>query len=159
MNACSPALLYAVLFAFVWLRFNRTVRVVGKCKSHILHSEPLFILKYSCMSAILLVRVFELILLINSPLPIIILAFAFQNTHFLQSSKVTFDGALTHRQRLRHLFAGDCRRLFDKIEHFLLTLSEFRLRHVSVMVSDIRGVGRGQDDGLELGQSGFELGF
>ena len=29
------------------------------------------------------------------------------------------------------------RRLFDKIEHFLLTLSEFRLRHVSVMVSDI----------------------
>ena len=29
------------------------------------------------------------------------------------------------------------RRLFDKIKHFLLTLSEFRLRHVSVMVSDI----------------------
>ena len=63
MNACSPALLYAVLFAFIRLRFNWTVKVVGKCKSHILHSEPLFILKYSCMSAILLVRVFELILL------------------------------------------------------------------------------------------------
>ena len=63
MNACSPALLYAVLFAFVRLRFNWTVRVVGKCKSHIHHSEPLFILKYSSMSAKLLVRVFEPILL------------------------------------------------------------------------------------------------
>ena len=38
-----------------------------------------------------------------------------------------------------------CRRLFDKIEHFLLTLSEFRLRHVSVMISDILGVGRGKN--------------
>ena len=88
----------------------------------------------------------------------VILAFAFQNTHILQSSKVSFDGALTHRQRLRHLFAGDCRRLFDEIEDFLLTLSEFRFRHVSVMVSDIRGVGRCKDDGLELGWSRFELG-
>ena len=83
----------------------------------------------------------------------------FQSTKLLQSRKVAFDGALAHRQSLRHLFAGDCRRFFDEIKDFLLTLSEFRLRHVSVMVSDIRGVGRGQDDVLELGQSGFELGF
>ena len=53
-------------------------------------------------------------------------------------------------QSLRHLFAGDCRRLFDEIQYFLLTLSEFRLRHVSVMVSDIRGVRRGKNDGLEF---------
>ena len=68
------------------------------------------------------------------------------NTNFLHCREVAFYGALTHRQSLRHLFAGDCRRFFDKIEDFLLTLSEFRLRHVSVMVSDIRGVGRGKDD-------------
>ena len=93
------------------------------------------------MSVILLVRIFELILLINSPLPVIVFTFAFQNTHFLQSSKVTFDGALTHRQSLRHLFAGDCRKLFDEIYDFLLTLSEFRLRHIS----DIRCVGGDED--------------
>ena len=56
---------------------------------------------------------------------------------------------------LRHLLAGDCRRLFDEIEDFLLTLNEFRLRHVS----DIRGVGRGKNDGQELGRIRFELGF
>ena len=70
-----------------------------------------------------------------------------QNTFLLYSRKVTFDGALAHRQSLRHLFAGDCRRLFDEIEYFLLTLSEFRLRHVSVMVSDILCVGSGIDNG------------
>ena len=93
---------------------------------------------------------------INYPHTIIVLAFAFQNTHFLQGSKVTFDGALAHRQHLRHLFADDCRRLFDEIEDFLLTLSVFRLRHISVSVSDIRSVGRGKNDGLELGRSIFE---
>ena len=108
------------------------------------------------MSVILLVRVFELILLTNSPLSIIILAFMLQNTKLLHCREVTFDGALAHRQSLRHLLAGDCRRLFDKIEDFLLTLSEFRLRHVSVMISDIRGVGRGKDDSLELCWSRFE---
>ena len=60
-----------------------------------------------------------------------------QNSALLQSREIAFYGALTHRQSLRHLFAGDCRRLFDKFEYFLLTLSEFRLRHISVMVSDI----------------------
>lgn len=70
-----------------------------------------------------------------------------------------FDGALTHRQNLRHLFAGDCRRFFDEIEDFLLTLSEFCLRHVSVMVSDILCVGRCKNDGLELCRSRFELGL
>lgn len=80
-------------------------------------------------------------------------------TPFFQCRKVAFDGALAHRQSLLHLFAGDCRRLFDEIKYFLLTLSEFRLRHISVIVSDIRGVGRGKDDGLELGRSGFEFGF
>ena len=43
------------------------------------------------------------------------------------------------------LFAGDCRRLFNEIEDFLLTLREFTLRHVSVMVSDILCVGSGID--------------
>ena len=74
------------------------------------------------------------------------------NTILLQSRKVTFDGALTHRQNLRHLFAGNCRRIFDEIQHFLLMLSEFLLRYVSVIVSDIRGVRRGKNDGLELGR-------
>ena len=73
------------------------------------------------------------------PYPIIILSFMLPNTILLQSRKATFDGALTHRQSLRHLFAGDCRRIFDEIQYFLLMLSEFRLRHVSVIVSDIRG--------------------
>ena len=74
------------------------------------------------------------------------------NTILLQSRKVTFDGALTHRQNLRHLFAGDCRTIFDEIQYFLLMLSEFRFRHISVIVSDIRGVRRGKNDGLELGR-------
>lgn len=82
------------------------------------------------------------------PYPIIILSFMLSNTILLQSRKVTFDGALTHRQSLRHLFAGDCRRIFDEIQYFLLMLSEFRFRHVS----DIRGVRRGKNDGLELGR-------
>lgn len=86
------------------------------------------------------------------PYPIIILSFMLPNTILLQSRKATFDGALTHRQSLRHLFAGDCRRIFDEIQYFLLMLSEFRLRHVSVIVSDIRGVRRGKNDGLELGR-------
>ena len=47
-------------------------------------------------------------------------------------------------------FTGDYRRSFDEIEDFLLTFSEFRLRHVSFMVSDIRSVGGGEDDGLKL---------
>ena len=74
-----------------------------------------------------------------------------QNTKLLQSRKVTFDSALTHRQYLRHLSASYCRRLFDKIQYFPLTLSEFYLRHISVMVSDIGGVGGGKDDSLKLG--------
>ena len=37
------------------------------------------------------------------------------------------------------------------IDDFLLTLNEFRLQHISDMVSDIQGVGGGEDDGLELG--------
>jgi len=76
----------------------------------------------------------------------IILAFAFQNTNFFQCRKVAFDGALAHRQSIRHLSAGDCRRFFDEIEDFLLTLNEFRLRHVSVMISDIGSVGGSEDD-------------
>ena len=93
------------------------------------------------------------------PFSVIVFAFMFQNTFLLHSRKVTFDGALAHRQSLRHLFAGDCRRLSNEIEYFPLTLSEFHLRHVSDMVSDIRSVGRGEDDGLELGRSRFELGL
>ena len=88
-----------------------------------------------------------------NPLTIIILAFMFQSTKLLQSRKVALDGALAHRQSLRHLFAGDCWRLFDEIKDFLLTLSEFRLRHISVRVSDILCVGGGKDYGLELSVS------
>ena len=77
----------------------------------------------------------------NMPYPIIVLAFVLYDSYFLHCREVTLYGALAHRQSLRHLFAGGCRRLFDEIEYFLLTLSEFRLRHVSVMVSDIRSVG------------------
>ena len=50
-------------------------------------------------------------------------------------------------QSLRHLLASDSRRFFDEIEFFLLTLSEFRLRHVSDMISDVGSVG-GSEDGL-----------
>lgn len=42
-----------------------------------------------------------------------------------------------------------CRRPFDKIENFMLTFSEFCLRHVS----DIRSVGGGEDDGLKTNLS------
>ena len=76
----------------------------------------------------------------HHPHPIIILSFVPQSAHFLQDGKITLNGALTHRQSLRHLFAGNCQRFFDESEYFLLTLSEFRLRHVSVMVSDIQAV-------------------
>ena len=118
--------------------------------------------KHFCVALhrkILLVRIFELILLINSPLPVIVFAFMLQNTFLLQSRKVTFDGALAHRQDLRHLFACYCRGILDEIEYFLLTLSEFRLRHVSVMVSDILCVGSCIDDGLKLGWGGFKYRF
>ena len=64
-----------------------------------------------------------------SPVLLIVLAFTLQNTNFLHCREVAFNGALTHRQSLRHLFAGDCRRFFDEIEDFLLTLSKFRFRH------------------------------
>ena len=47
--------------------------------------------------------------------PIIILAFTLQNTYLLHCREVTFDGTLAHRQSLRHLSAGDCRRLFNEI--------------------------------------------
>ena len=80
----------------------------------------------------------------------------FQSTKLLQSRKVALDGALAHRQSLRHLFASDCWRLFDEIKYSLLTLSEFRLRHISVRVSDILCVGGGKDYGLELSGSRFE---
>ena len=119
---------------------------------HLIDKHTTCFLVYSSicqLREILLVRIFELILLINSPLPVIVFAFMLQNTFLLQSRKVTFDGALAHRQSLRHLSASDCRRLFDEIKDFLLTLSRFRLRHVSVMVSDTRDVGRGKDDGLK----------
>ena len=92
----------------------------------------------------------------HNPHPIIILAFTLQNTKLLHCREVTFDGTLAHRQRLRHFFAGDCRRLFDEVEDFLLTLSEFRFRHVSVRVSDILCVGGGKYYGLELSGSRFE---
>ena len=85
----------------------------------------------------------------NYPHTTIIITFTLQNSNLLQRRKVTFDGALAHRQSLRHLSASDCRRLFDEIKDFLLTLNRFRLRHVSVMVSDTRDVGRGKDDGLK----------
>ena len=81
--------------------------------------------------------IFIILLFYKKPHAIIILAFMLYNAFFLQYRKVTFNGALAHRQYLRHLFAGDCRRHFDEIEDFLLALSEFRLRNVSVMVSDI----------------------
>ena len=68
-----------------------------------------------------------LIASMNYPHSIIILAFMLKNALLLQSRKVTFDSALTHRQSLRHLFAGDCRRFIYEIKDFLLTLSEFRL--------------------------------
>ena len=42
----------------------------------------------------------------NMPYPVIILAFMLQNSFLLQCGKVTFDGALTHRQSLRHFLAG-----------------------------------------------------
>ena len=41
-----------------------------------------------------------------------------------------------------------------RLNIFLLTLSEFRLRHVSVMVSDILCVGSCIDDGLKLNPQG-----
>ena len=66
----------------------------------------------------------------HNPHAIIIFAFSLQNIKFLQNRQIALDGALAHRQSLRHLFAGDCRRLFDEIKYFLLTLSEFRLRHL-----------------------------
>ena len=88
------------------------------------------------------------IILHDYPLAIIIFAFTLQNTKLLQSREVTLDGALAHRQSHRHLFACYCRRFFDEIEYFLLTFSEFRLRHISVKVSDILCVGSGIENGL-----------
>lgn len=78
---------------------------------------------------------------------------------FLQQRKVTFDSALAHRQYFRQLFTCYCRRLFYEIELFLLTLIEFRLRHVSVMVSDILCVDSGKNDGLELVGVDLKTGF
>ena len=49
----------------------------------------------------------------------------------LQGGKISFNGTLAHRQYLRHLATAYCRRLFDETEGFLLTFSEFRLRHIS----------------------------
>ena len=40
---------------------------------------------------------------------------------------------------------------------FLLSISDFGLRHVSVIVSDILNVGGSKDDALELRDSRFEL--
>ena len=48
---------------------------------------------------------------------------------------------------------------FYEIPYFLMTLREFRLRHVSVMVSDILCVGNSIDNGLKLGWGGFEYRF
>ena len=99
-------------------------------------------------------------LIINyNPKPIIVLSFMFQDAVLLHCRKLTFDGALAHRQSLRHLLACDCRILLDEIENFLLTFSELHLRHVSVMVSDILSVSSCVNDGLKLGWSRFEYRF
>lgn len=95
----------------------------------------------------------------HNPHAIIIFAFSLQNIKFLQNRQIALDGALAHRQDLRHFFPCYCRRLVNKTKYFPLTTSKSHLRHISVIFSDIRGVGRGKDDGLELGRSGFELGF
>lgn len=78
---------------------------------------------------------------------------------FLQSGQITFDGTLAYRQCLRHLFACHCRRGFNKVQYLLLTSSEFSLRHISVMLSDIGHVGGGKDDGLKLSRCGPKNGL
>ena len=93
------------------------------------------------------------------PHTIIILAFMLQNALLLQRRKVSLNSTLAHRQHLRHLASAYCRRLLDDIQYFLLTVSEFHLRQVSVKVSDIYGVGRCEYNGLELCGSGFENWF
>ena len=81
-----------------------------------------------------------------NPNSIIILTFSRQNAFHFQCRKVTLYSALAHRQSLRHLLTGTCRSLFNEIECFLLTFSEFLLRHISVIVSDIGYVGGGKND-------------
>lgn len=83
----------------------------------------------------------------------------FQNINLLQDGEISFNGTLAHRQYLRHLATAYCRRFFDENEDFLLTFSEFRFRHISVMVSDMQCVDRGKDDGLKLSWSRFEYRF
>ena len=63
--------------------------------------------------------------------------FLFVSKHFIQSREVAFDSALAHRQSLRHLSSSYCRRLFYKTAYFLLTLIEFRLRHITVKRSSL----------------------
>ena len=75
--------------------------------------------------------------------------------YILSAKKRTRASYLTRVNGVSHLSLWH----FDEIEDFLLTLSEFCLRHVSVMVSDILCVGSGIDNGLKLGWSGFENGF
>lgn len=89
---------------------------------------------------------------IHHPHSIVVFALTLQNAHLLQSRKIALNGTLAHRQNFRHLFTCHCRRLFNKIDDFPLAFSGFRLRHVSVMVSDIGNVGGGKNDGLELGR-------
>ena len=47
---------------------------------------------------------------------------------------------LTHRLCLRHLAYSYCRRYFYEITYFLLTFSKSHIRHISVIVSDMRHV-------------------
>ncbi len=99
------------------------------------------------------------IILHDCPHSIIILAFVLQYAFFLQSGQITFDGTLAYRQCLRHLFACHCRRGLNKVQYLLLTSSEFSLRHISVMLSDIGHVGGGKDDGLKLSRCGPKNGL
>ena len=87
----------------------------------------------------------------NYPPTIIILSFMLQYVHILHSSQITFYGTLAYRQYLRHSTAGYCRRLFYKIQYFLLTFSKFCVRQISDKGSAFRHVGRSKDNCLKLG--------
>ena len=56
----------------------------------------------------------------HNPHAIIIFAFSLQNIKFLQNRQIALDGALAHRQDLRHFFPCYCRRLVNKTKYFPL---------------------------------------
>ena len=58
------------------------------------------------------------------PETIIILAFTHQNTKLLQCWKVAFDGALTHRQSLRHSECGGI--MFSVMANLLFAVFEYK---------------------------------